>query len=105
MLFSFAANTLIDDLPSFAALRTHDLAGRCRHPHFPSAERFIDEGAHKTAESYDSMYLMPVDEPVRYAFSADDSLGALARRRGSVPSRRTSTRWTEATVERSSTGP
>jgi N-acyl-D-aspartate/D-glutamate deacylase len=86
VLFSFAANTLIDDLPSFAALRTHDLAGRVAAIRDPECRaRLIAEGAHKTAESYDSMYLMPVDEPVRYAFSADDSLGALARRRGIGP--------------------
>src|SRR5690606_9234386 len=46
VLFSFAANTLVDDLPSFAPLRDLDLAGRLAAIRDPDVRaRLVEEGA------------------------------------------------------------
>ncbi len=86
VLFSLAANSLLDDLPSWAPLRAKPLAARVAAlADGEFRRRVIDEGAHKTPEMFDSMYVMPGDGPVRYDFGPDDSMGALARRRGVGP--------------------
>lgn len=85
VLFSLAASTLVDDLPSFAALRPLDLAGRLaaiRDPEMRS--RLVDEGAGKAVEPFERMYLMRPDA-VRYAYDDDDSIAAIARSRGVTP--------------------
>ena len=68
VLFSFGANTLIDDLPSFAALAPLPLAGRVAALGDPAVrDRLIDEGSTKPESMFESMYLMPagVRCPVR----------------------------------------
>ena len=83
VLFSFAANSLVDDLPSWAPLKAQRLPARLaalRDAEF--RHTLIDEGAHKTPEMYDSMFVMRGDEAARYDYGAGDSLGALARRQG-----------------------
>ncbi len=85
VLFSLAASTLVDDLPSFAALRPLDLAGRLAAIRDPEVRsRLVDEGAGKAVEPFERMYLMRPDA-VRYAYADDDSIAAIARRRGVTP--------------------
>lgn len=84
ILFSFAANTIIDALPSFQSLRELDLAGRLaaiRDPRVRAA--LIDEGRDVPDGPYESMFLMSALEPtVRYDYDESDSMAAIARRRG-----------------------
>ncbi|MCB9373322.1 MAG: amidohydrolase family protein [Microthrixaceae bacterium] len=85
VLFSFAANTLVDDLPSFAPLRELDLAGRLAAIRDPEVRaRLVDEGAAKAPEPFERMYLVPPDD-VRYAYTEDDSLAGIARAAGTSP--------------------
>lgn len=86
VLFSFAANTLIDDLPSFQALRSLDLGGRLAAIRDPEIRaRLVDEGASKDEGPFELMYLMPADEAARYVYGAEDSVAAAARRAGVTP--------------------
>jgi N-acyl-D-aspartate/D-glutamate deacylase len=86
VLFSFAANTLIDDLPSFQALRSLDLGGRLAAIRDPEIRaRLVDEGASKDEGPFELMYLMPADEDARYVYGAEDSVAAAARRAGVTP--------------------
>lgn len=84
VLFSFAANTVIDDLPSFQPIRELDLAGRLaaiRDPQVRAA--LIEEGASKPDGPFEGMFVMSALEPtVRYDFDESDSLAAIARSRG-----------------------
>ncbi len=93
VLFSLAANSLIDDLPSFQPFKSADLEGRLAALRDPEVRgRLIAEGAGKAMEPFERMYLMPADQPARYDYAAATrsarSRGPRARRR----SRRTSTR-------------
>jgi N-acyl-D-aspartate/D-glutamate deacylase len=86
VLFSFAANTLIDDLPSFQPLRGLDLAGRLAAIRDPEVRaRLVDEGRAKPEGSFEIMFLMPLDGDARYVYGADDSVAAVARRAGVSP--------------------
>lgn len=86
VLFSFAANTVIDDLASFQPLRTLDLAGRLAAIRDPEVRsRLVEEGRAKPEEPFEIMYLMPGDAPVRYAYEQSDSLAAVARAAGVTP--------------------
>lgn len=86
VLFSFAANTLIDDLPSFQALRSLDLGGRLAAIRDPEIRaRLVAEGASKDEGPFELMYLMPADEDARYVYGTDDSVAAVARRAGVSP--------------------
>jgi N-acyl-D-amino-acid deacylase len=83
VLFSLAASSLIDDLPSYQPYRSATLEEKVaalRDPHLRA--RLIEEGAGKTHDSFESMYLMPADQPARYAYSEQDSVASLARRAG-----------------------
>ncbi len=85
VLFSFAANTLVDDLPSFAALQPLDLAVRLAAIRDPKVRsRLVDEGAGKAVGPFERMYLMRPDA-VRYAYTDDDSIAAIARSHGVTP--------------------
>ncbi len=86
VLFSLAANTLIDDLPSFAPLREQRLEGRLealRDPHLRS--KLIEEGAGKDREPFTRMFLMPAGAPARYDYDESDSIAAVADRAGVSP--------------------
>lgn len=86
VLFSFAANTVIDDLASFQPLKSLDLAGRLAAIRDPEVRsRLIEEGRSKPDGPFEIMYLMPHDSPVRYAYEQSDSLAALARSAGVTP--------------------
>lgn len=86
VLFSFAANTLIDDLPSFQPLRERDLAGRLAAIRDPQVRaRLVDEGRSKPEGAFEIMYLMPAGAPVRYEYDEGDSVAAIARRAGVSP--------------------
>ena len=75
VLFSFAANTVIDDLASFQPLRSMDLAGRLAAIRDPKVRaRIVEEGRSKPEAPFELMYLMPADAPVRYAYGPADSL-------------------------------
>ncbi len=85
VLFSFAANTLIDDLPSFAALKDRDLAGRLAAIRDPEVRaRLVAEGAGKAVDPFERMYLVRPDD-VRYAYTEADSIAAIARAAGVTP--------------------
>jgi N-acyl-D-aspartate/D-glutamate deacylase len=86
VLFSFAANTLIDDLPSFQALTPLDLAGRVAAIRDPQVRaRLIEEGSGKAWEPFEIMYLMPADGAARYVYDSSDSIASIARERGVTP--------------------
>src|SRR5690606_7174465 len=86
VLFSFAANTLVDDLPSFQPPRGAPLAERLAAIRDPEVRRrLLEEGAGKAVEPFERMYLMPADRPARYAYGEEDSLAAIARRAGVTP--------------------
>ena len=83
VLFSLAANSPLDDLPSYQLLRSATLEEKVAALRDPELRaHLIAEGAGKTHESFESMYLMPADEPARYSYTDDDSVAALARRKG-----------------------
>lgn len=86
VLFSLAANTLVDDLPSFQPLKALDLDGRLAALRDPAVrERLVAEGAGKAPEPFDRMYLMPAGAPATYVYGDDDSIGAIGRARGISP--------------------
>ena len=85
VLFSLAANTLIDDLTSFAPLKPLDLAGRLAGLRDPDVRaRLVAEGAGKAVDPFERMYLMAPDS-VRYAYSDADSIAGIARAAGVTP--------------------
>lgn len=86
VLFSFAANTIIDDLPSFAAIKNLDLAGRLAAIRDPEVRaRLVEEGRDKPEGPFENMYLMPAGDVARYVYDEDDSVAAAARRAGVGP--------------------
>ncbi|MEZ5204581.1 MAG: amidohydrolase family protein [Acidimicrobiales bacterium] len=86
ILFSLAANTLIDDLPSFQPLKELDLAGRLAAIRDPEVRARLDEeGANKPIEPFERMYLMVPDPGAVYEYGSDDSIAAQARAAGATP--------------------
>ncbi|MGI9603121.1 MAG: N-acyl-D-amino-acid deacylase family protein [Acidimicrobiales bacterium] len=86
VLFSLAANTLLDDLPSYQPLKDLDLAGRLAALHDPDVRaRLIADGTEAGGGLYERMYLMPADQPATYDYSPDDSIAATARASGVSP--------------------
>jgi hypothetical protein len=83
VLFSLAASSLIDDLPSFqpfGSATLHEKVAALRSPEV--RDRIISEGAGK---SFGAMYLMPADGPVRYNYDDADAIDAIAAARGVSP--------------------
>jgi N-acyl-D-amino-acid deacylase len=86
VLFSFAANTLLDGLASFGPIKDRDLAGRLDALRDPEIrDRLVEEGAGEPIERYERMYLMPAGEPADYDYTPADSVAALATTRGVTP--------------------
>lgn len=89
VLFSFAANTLIDDLPSFQPLLGLDLAGRLAGIRDPQLRaRLIEEGSTKSQGSFEIMYLMEAvgsTGSAQYVYSEKDSIAGIALRSGVSP--------------------
>jgi N-acyl-D-amino-acid deacylase len=79
VLFSFAANTLIDDLPSFQPIKELNLAGRLNAIRDTALRKqLIAEGSNKPMEPYRQMYLMPAGTPARYEYTPADSIAGIA---------------------------
>jgi len=86
VLFSFAANTLIDDLPSFQQLLGLDLARRLAGIRDPQLRaRLIEEGSSKSVDPFEIMFLMSAEGSAQYVYSEEDSLAGIARRTGVTP--------------------
>ena len=86
VLFSLAANSIIDDLPSYQPLRERDLAGRLAGIRDPETRaRLLAEGAGKAVEPFERMYLMRPDRGAVYAYGPGDSMAAEAAARGMTP--------------------
>jgi N-acyl-D-amino-acid deacylase len=84
VLFSLAANTLIDDLPSFAPLKGLDLQGRLagiRDPQRRAA--LIEDAAGRPTEQFERMFLM--EGEAKYRYDEGDSIAAQARARNMSP--------------------
>ncbi len=84
VLFSLAANTLIDDLPSFAPLKGLDLQGRLagiRDPRRRAA--LIEDAAGRPTEQFERMFLM--EGEAKYRYDEGDSIAAQARARNMSP--------------------
>jgi N-acyl-D-amino-acid deacylase len=84
VLFSLAANTLIDDLPSFAPLKGLDLQGRLagiRDPQRRAA--LIEDAAGRPTEHFERMFLM--EGEAKYRYDEGDSIAAQARARNMSP--------------------
>jgi N-acyl-D-aspartate/D-glutamate deacylase len=86
ILFSLAANTLIDDLPSFQPLRALDLAGRLAAIRDPEVRRRLEaEGADKAVEPFERMFLMRPESGAVYRYDPADSIAAQAAAAGRTP--------------------
>ncbi|MGI9579205.1 MAG: N-acyl-D-amino-acid deacylase family protein [Microthrixaceae bacterium] len=84
VLFSLAANTLIDDLPSFAPFKDADLAGRLTALRDPQVRaRLIEEAATRPTDQFGRMFLMEGEATYRYG--NDDSIAAQANARNVSP--------------------
>ncbi|MBK5288569.1 MAG: amidohydrolase family protein [Acidimicrobiia bacterium] len=86
ILFSLAANTPLDNLPSWAPFAALDFAGRLsalRDGSLRSA--LIADGLRTDQSSFDRMYLMTPDTGAHYHYSDADSMGAQARSAGISP--------------------
>jgi N-acyl-D-aspartate/D-glutamate deacylase len=86
VLFALAASTPIDHLPSFAAIRARDTAGRLAAIRDPATRTaLVAEGATGDGSSFDRMFLMTPESGAVYEYAEGDSIGAQARARGVTP--------------------
>ncbi|HOT78748.1 MAG TPA: amidohydrolase family protein [Microthrixaceae bacterium] len=86
ILFSLAANTLVDNLPSFAPLKQLDAAGRLAAIRDPEVrERLVAEAATQPGDAYGRMFLMEPDAGAVYRYGPDDSIAAQAAAHGMSP--------------------
>ncbi len=86
VLFGLAANTPIDNLPSYAAIRDHDFAGRVGMLRDAEVRaQLVRDGLATDASSFDRMYLMTPETGASYCYGPEDSIGAHARRLGISP--------------------
>ena len=86
VLFSLAANSLLDDLPAYQPLKDRDLAGRLAGLRDPDVRaQLVEQGAGLPVDPYRRMYLMPADAPASYSYTDDDSIAGIAARRGVTP--------------------
>ncbi|HRW39865.1 MAG TPA: amidohydrolase family protein, partial [Aquihabitans sp.] len=86
ILFSLAANTLIDDLPSFQPLKALDLAGRLAAIRDPEVRARLEaEGADKPVGPFEAMFLMRPADGARYEYGPGDSIAAQAATAGRTP--------------------
>ena len=86
VLFSLAANSLVDDLPSYQPLKELDLAGRVAAIRDPEVRARLEaEGADKPGEPFERMFLMRPETGAVYEYGPEDSIAAQARARGISP--------------------
>ncbi|MGZ4712911.1 MAG: N-acyl-D-amino-acid deacylase family protein [Acidimicrobiia bacterium] len=86
VLFSLAANTPIDHLPSFApvgALAPDARLAAIRDPELRA--RLVAEGRATDTAGFDRMYLLTPESGAVYEYGPEDSMGARARSRGIGP--------------------
>ncbi len=86
VLFSLAASSLIDDLPSYQRAREHDLDGRLAAIRdLEMRARLVEEGRDKPVEPYERMFLMRPEQGAVYAYGEGDSMAAQARAKNMTP--------------------
>jgi N-acyl-D-amino-acid deacylase len=86
VLFSLAANSLIDHLPSYQPLKEMDLTGRVAGLRDADVRaRLIEEGANDAVEPFTKMYLMPAGKPANYDYTQNDSIAGIAQATGVSP--------------------
>lgn len=86
VLFSLAANSLIDDLPSYAPLLGAPLEEKVSALRNPDLRaRLVAEGSDKDRDPFTRMFLMPADRPARDTYTESDSIAAIADRSGKSP--------------------
>jgi len=86
ILFSLAANTLVDNLPSFGPLRDLDLAGRLAALRDPGVRaRLVAEGDAQPNDAYGRMFLMAPESGAVYRYGPDASIAAQAAAHGMSP--------------------
>jgi N-acyl-D-amino-acid deacylase len=86
VLFSLAANSLIDHLPSYQPLKEMDLTGRVAGLRDADVRaKLIEEGANDAVEPFTKMYLMPAGKPASYDYTQDDSIAGIAQATGVSP--------------------
>ena len=86
VLFSLAANSLLDDLPAYQPLKERDLDGRLAGLRDPEVRaQLIEQGAGQSVDPYRRMYLMPADAPASYSYTDEDSVAGIAAARGIHP--------------------
>ncbi len=83
VLFSLAASSLVDDLPSYQSARALDLDGRLAAIRDPELRaRLVEEGRDKPTEPFERMFLMCPDPGAVYEYGEGDSIAAQARAKG-----------------------
>lgn len=86
VLFSLAANSLLDNLPSYQPLKSATFDERLAAIRDPEVRaRLIADAAGQPVDPYERMYLMPAGAPARYDYDDADSVAAIARRSGVEP--------------------
>ncbi len=86
VLFSLAANSLLDGLPAYQQLKDRDLDGRLAGLRDPEIRaQLIEQGTGQSVDPYRRMYLMPADAPASYSYTDDDSVAGIAAARGISP--------------------
>lgn len=86
VLFSLAANTLLDDLPAYAPLADLDAEGRLAALRDSDVRaRLVAEGSTQSEALYERMYLMPAGGEARYNYGPEDSIASIARTAGVSP--------------------
>lgn len=86
ILFSLAANTLVDSLPSFQPLKALDLAGRLAGIRDSELRaRLVAEADAQPVEPYSRMFLMEPDTGAVYRYDDGDSIAACAAKAGTSP--------------------
>lgn len=86
ILFSLAANTLVDHLPSFQPLKALDATGRLAGIRDPEVRsRLVTEADGQPNDAYGRMFLMQPDTGAVYRYGADDSISAQAAAHGMSP--------------------
>ncbi len=86
VLFSLAANSLLDDLPAYQPLRERDLEGRLAGLRDPETRgALVEAGDGLAIDPYERMFLMPADQPASYSYTAADSMAGIAAERGVNP--------------------
>lgn len=86
ILFSLAANSLLDNLPSFADAKGLGLDGRLAAIRDAETRaRLVDEGRTQAIEPFTRMFLMMPERGAEYHYTPDQSMAAVAQDRAQHP--------------------